>query len=600
MSLVEELKRRKVFKVGAAYLVVAWLAVQAASIGFPAFDAPPWALRIFILVALLGFPVALVLAWVFDQTPSGVVADTSTRGNRFVFAAAALLAVLAIGWYFYGQPSFRKGDTTTPTVSAAAPDKSIAVLPFSDLSPGKDQEYFSDGMAEEILNALAKVKDLKVAGRTSSFSFKGKNGDLRVIGKALGVANVLEGSVRKQGDKVRITAQLIRTDNDFHVWSETYDGDLSDVFALQERIARAITGKLAVVLNGDPAKPLVAVATTNPEAYALYLQASGIFNRREGTRFPEAVAELEQALKLDPKFARAHARLAAIHSLEPVYVPESFEASQAAVEREAALASALDPTLAEPYAALGVSYGQSNRFADAYAAMEHARALDPDDITAAFWSSVEAINTGYTARGIAQLDRVLTLDPLLPNALLWRGIQYAHAGDIDHAELLLRRAADVGLAHVGVGMHMVLAARGRIDEAITQLATGLRVLGNGLPAAAYDTIARGVYGDAGARTQALSAIDAYLATTRNSIAGTAPYALLLLGENRKAIALFAERGSSNHALFFHFFWSPEGRAARALPEFKSVAKSSGLTALWDLHGAPDVCRRVAPGDYACD
>jgi len=174
MSLIAELKRRKVFKVGAAYLVVAWLAVQAASIGFPAFDAPPWALRIFILVALLGFPVALVLAWVFDSTSAGVVADPSVRGNKLVFAAAALLAVLALGWYFYGQPSFRKGDTTTPTASAAAPDKSIAVLPFSDLSPNHDQDYFSDGMAEEILNALAKAKDLKVAGRTSSFSFKAR------------------------------------------------------------------------------------------------------------------------------------------------------------------------------------------------------------------------------------------------------------------------------------------------------------------------------------------------------------------------------------------------------------------------------------------
>jgi len=597
MSLVEELKRRKVFKVGAAYLVVAWLVVQAASIGFPAFDAPPWALRIFILVALLGFPVALVLAWVFDSTPAGVVADPSTRGNRFVFAGAVLLAVLAIGWYFYGQPSFRKGDATTPAVSAAAPDKSIAVLPFSDLSPGKDQEYFSDGMAEEILNALAKLKDLKVAGRTSSFSFKGRYDDLRVIGKALGVANVLEGSVRKQGDKVRITAQLIRTDNDFHVWSETYDGDLSDVFALQERIARAIAEKLAVVLNG---KPLVAVATSNPEAYALYLQASGIFNRREGARVPEAIGELEQALKLDPNFARAHSRLAAIHSLEPVYVPDAVESSQAAVEREAALASALDPTLAEPYAALGVSYGQSNRFADAYAAMERARMLDPDDITAGFWSGVEAINTGYTKQGIAELDRVLTLDPLLPNALLWRGIQYAHAGDIDRAERLLRRAADVGLAHVGVGLHMVLAARGNTGEAITQLAAGLRVLGAGMPPDAYETIARGVYGDAAAHARALGAIDAYLASRPKNIAGTVPYALLLLGEDRKAIALFAERGSSNHALFFHFFWSPEGRGARSLPEFKTVERWSGLTQLWDLHGAPDVCRRITPGDYACD
>src|SRR3569832_472851 len=217
MTLIAELQRRNVFKVGAAYLVVSWLVVQAASNGFPAFDAPPWALRIFILVALLGFPVALVVAWVLDSSPDGVVIDRPARGGKLVFAAAALLAVLAIGWYFFGQPSFRKGDAATPnTPGHAIPAKSIAVLPFTDLSQGHDQEYFSDGMAEEILDALTKVADLKVAGRTSSFSFKGRSEDLRAIGPELGVANVLEGSVRKQGDTVRINAQLIRTDDDFH------------------------------------------------------------------------------------------------------------------------------------------------------------------------------------------------------------------------------------------------------------------------------------------------------------------------------------------------------------------------------------------------
>jgi len=602
MSLIAELKRRKVFKVGAAYLVVAWLAVQAASIGFPAFDAPPWALRIFILVALLGFPVALVLAWVFDSTSAGVVADPSVRGNKLVFAAAALLAVLALGWYFYGQPSFRKGDTTTPTASAAAPDKSIAVLPFSDLSPNHDQDYFSDGMAEEILNALAKAKDLKVAGRTSSFSFKGKNDDLRIIGKALGVANVLEGSVRKQGDKVRITAQLIRTDNDFHIWSETYDGDLSDVFALQERIARAITEKLAVVLNGDPAKPLVAVATTNPEAYALYLQASGIFNRREGTRFPEAIGELEQALKLDPKFARAHSRLAAIHALEPIYVPDAAETSRAAAEREAALASAFDPTLAEPQAALGAMYGLAGRWTEAHIASDRALAIDPDDSTASFWGGVESINAGYTARGNALFDRALANDPLLPNALLWRGIQYAYAGDMAHAETLLRRAADVGLAHVGVGLHLVEAAQGRKAAAISQLASGLDTLGKGaaIPADAARVIAAGVYGDAAARAAAMTLIERAEAGQAGRLSALVPYSLLLLGETKHALLVMQTRSINNNALFFHLLWSPGQRALRASPEFKTFTQKSGLVELWDRFGPPDACRRVALGDYACD
>src|SRR6058998_435650 len=198
-----ELKRRKVFKVGAAYLIVAWLAVQAASIGFPAFDAPPWALRIFILIALLGFPIAVVMAWVFDLTPEGIKLDSRASGSKPLIVAAALLIVLALGWYFYGQPSFRKGDVTTPSV---ADRNSIAVLPFPNISGKADEDYFSDGMTEELLNVLAKVPQLKVVARTSVFQFKAKGGDIREIGRKLGVTNVVEGSVRHDGEQVRITA----------------------------------------------------------------------------------------------------------------------------------------------------------------------------------------------------------------------------------------------------------------------------------------------------------------------------------------------------------------------------------------------------------
>ncbi|MBC7656514.1 MAG: adenylyl cyclase, partial [Frankiaceae bacterium] len=192
MSLIAELKRRKVFRAGAAYLVVAWLAVQAASIAFPAFDAPPWALRVFILISLLGFPLALVMAWIVDATPEGMKLDPNPMGGARVFGAAAVLVALALGWYFYGQPSFRKGDVATPV---AAEQNSIAVLPFANMSSNTEQEFFSDGMTEELLNVLAKVPQLKVVARTSVFEFKGKGGDVREIGRKLGVSHILEGSV---------------------------------------------------------------------------------------------------------------------------------------------------------------------------------------------------------------------------------------------------------------------------------------------------------------------------------------------------------------------------------------------------------------------
>jgi TolB-like protein/Tfp pilus assembly protein PilF len=617
MSLLTELMQRKVFKVGAAYLVVAWLAVQAASIGFPAFDAPPWALRVFILIALLGFPLALVFAWAFDITPDGVKHEAATRGSKAVFATAAVLIALAFVWYFKGQPSYRA--TTNPPSQAAAgvadappavalapvvssspvSSKSIAVLPFTDLSPGHDQDYFSDGMAEEILNALAQVKDLKVAGRTSSFYFKGRNEDLRAIGKALGVAHILEGSVRTQGDKVRITAQLIEVADDSHLWSHAYDGDLKDVFEVQEHIARAITDQLQVVLQGNDGHRLVAVATRDPEAHALYLQASGIFNRRDGPRFPEAIDELQRAIKLDPKFARAHSRLAAIHALEPIYVPEAADASRAAAEDEAAQAIELDPRLAEPHAALSILYALQGRWMESRAAIERALAIDPDDVTANFFLGVQYINTGYTARGCEALDRVLAIDPLLPNALLWRGMQYEYAGDMARAETLLRRAADVGLLHVGVGLDGIYAAHGRTAEAIAQLTGGLRTLGAGLPPAAPAVVAAGVYGDAAAHAAALALVEQIQASQSGRLPAFVPYSLLRLGEPRRALAVLQHGLSNNSALFFHVLWSPAERATRALPEFKDLMLKIGMVDLWDRYGPPDACRRQAAGKYVC-
>jgi len=478
------LKQRKIVQWALAYVAGAFALIQVLDVVAQRFGWSDSIERALIIALAIGFFVTIVLAWYHGERGA-----QRASGMELLILALLLTIGGAIAWRF--APS-APPSVAAPAASASIAEKSIAVLPFADLSPGHDQEYFSDGMAEELLNALAKVKDLKVAGRTSSFSFKGKNDDLRAIGKVLGVANILEGSVRKQGEKVRITAQLIRTDNDFHLWSETYDGDLSDVFALQERIARAITEKLAVVLNGDSAQPLVKVATTNSEAYALYLQASGIFNRREGARFSEAIAELEQALKLDPKFARAHARLAAIYALEPIYVVDATEASRAATEREAALASALDPTLAEPYAALGAMYGLAGRWTDARIASDRSLAIDADDVNVVFWAGVGAINSGYTKRGCELLDRVLASEPLLPNALLWRGIEYVYTGDLTRGETLLRRAADVGLAHVGIGLHMVEAAHGRTAEAKQQLANGLHALAAGLAADAPAVVAAGV------------------------------------------------------------------------------------------------------------
>ena len=613
MNLIAELKRRKVFKVGAAYLVVAWIAVQAASIAFPAFDAPPWVLRVFILVVLLGFPLAVVMAWVFDITPDGVKLDANASGGKRVYAAATVLMVLALGWYFYGQPSFRKGDVAMPARAASAnaaapslqpaatiPAKSIAVLAFTDLSPGHDQGYFSDGMAEEILNALAKVKDLKVAGRTSSFSFKGKNEDLREIGKALGVANVLEGSVRKQGDKVRITAQLIHATDDFHLWSESYDGDLSDVFALQERIARAITDQLQVALQGDQRTRLVPVATKNPEAYALYLQATGTFNRRDSKHMADAIAQLAEAIRLDPEFARAYSRLAALHAVAPIYTAAAVTPSFEAAEREWRAAMKLDPELAEPYAVLGYVRAEQRRYLEAEQAFRRGLELDSDDVTTNFWHAIFLLRVGYTKQGDAALDRVLGIEPLLPNGLSWRGVEYAYAGDQANAERLSRRAEDVGLPSAGWGLSAVADARGQKTEATKYMAAMLRFIAPEFPPGDPEILAQGAYGDAPARAQAIALIDQYLIRNPASLNSVVPYALIHLGEPVRALTLARGQPTGNDGVWMTLLWSPYGRAARATPEFKVVIHRFGLVELWDKYGAPDLCKKNTSADYVCE
>jgi TolB-like protein len=606
VSLVSELHRRKVIKVGGAYLVVAWLAVQVVSIAFPAFEAPAWALRVFILLAMLGFPAALLLAWAFDATPDGLRRDVSATGSKRMFAIGAVLAALALGWYFIAPVAVREVPPAAPVAAApvapavaAVPRKSIAVLPFVNMSADKDNEYFSDGIAEEILNALAKVDGLKVAGRTSSFQYKGRNESLQAIGAALGVAHVLEGSVRKQGDKVRITAQLIQASDGYHLWSETYDGDLADVFELQERIARSITDELKVVLDGAQAKRLVDTGTSNTDAYSLYLQASAIFNRREGRRMPEAIALLEQATKLDPAYARAYARLASVHSISGNYRTIPGETAVANVRDAARRAIELDPQLGEPHAALGLVYGSQRRFQDEREEFERALALDPDDVTTNVWYSFALIRTGYRREGIKVLDRALQLDPLLPIALMWRSMEDLGDGHVDEADRKLRLAAENNLMFVGLGQFRVDRARGDTAAGIAHLGQALGVFDADFPDGSNEVFARACFHDEAARSESLRRIDAYLATDPKPVAGLAVFTLLCLGEHERAMEAIERGPTSNDALFMPgAFRAGEYPGWIASPRFALMARRIGLVAHWDRYGPPDACRKQG-AEYVC-
>jgi serine/threonine protein kinase/tetratricopeptide (TPR) repeat protein len=526
---------------------------------------------------------------------------TQPRRRRWWWLAIPLaVASLVAAGLKFGAPMLAKRSAATTEASAEATGlPSIAVLPFVNLSSDKEQEYFSDGISEELLDALARVKGLRVAGRTSSFHFKGKNEDLRTIAETLGVANILEGSVRKQGNRVRITAQLIQASDGFHRWSNTFEGDLTDVFELQERIARAITEELKVVLQGGQRTRLVPVATTNPEAYALYLQATAIFNRRDGHRFRDGIRQLEEAIRLDPGYARAWSRLATLQVLLPVYVPGEFDSALAAAEQAARRAIALDPTLAEPQAVLGLAFQSRRRWLEARVAFQRALELDPDDVTANFWFGASLMGDGYTHQGSQVLDKVLAIDPSMPNALFWRGRTAIDDGDVELAERLLMRAKDLGLVHVGIGLSALADVRGQKEEAIRQMTSFLEILGSDLPPGLASAASRGTFGDAQARARALVLIDGYLSTRPAQVAGEVPFVLLRLGQTAKALELFEAGPTSNDSLLWPDLWSPYGRSARTSPAFPEFVRRTGLVDLWEHEGPPDLCRRVGPRDYVC-
>jgi TolB-like protein/Tfp pilus assembly protein PilF len=564
-----------------------------------------------ILLLALGFPIAVVMAWLLEATPEGLKVEPAGVGNKRVIGAAAAVAGLAVLWYFVGQPAVRNGAAPAarepPAETAAAPApaapkvsrNSIAVLAFADMSADGKSEYLGDGIAEEILNALAKVDGLKVAGRTSSFHYKGRNEDLREIGKALGVANVLEGSVRRQGDQVRITAQLVRADDGFHLWSETFPGTMDDVFALQERIAREVAGKLQVVLSGEQSKQLVKAGTSNPDAYALYLQASLIFNRRQGPRMPEGRKMLEQAIALDPKYARAWARLASMHVISPNYRTIAPATMLASVQDAARHASELDPMLGEPHAATGLALVTLRRYREGLAEFDKALQLEPDDITANVWKGIALAQLGYRKEGNQSLDRALEIDPMLPIALLWRGMSHAASGELDVADRQLQLAEESNLAFVGLGRSQVALLRGDASASAEQFLRAFRVLARDFDDDTLAVFGRACTGDAAARPEARARVERYLDTKPRPLNAASVYVLFCVGEEARGLELYSQEATSNDALVAGALFRGLWPKVFALDSFPEAARRIGWAEFWEAKGAPDRCRKAANGDWHC-
>ncbi len=490
-----ELKRRRVFRVMAVYGAVAFGVLQAADVLIPALHLPETMITGIAVLALLGFPLAIALAWVFDRTPDGLTrtpeAETAeirtivsqSAGSRWPAGIAAVVgtALLVSGvWWVIGRgddPGARSAtDSQGSTVAAAAApgamsadENSIAVLPFVNMSGDAENEYFSDGLSEELINALVMVDGLKVAARTSAFAFRGQERDVREIGTELGVEHVLEGSVRKAGNRVRITAQLIHAEDGFHLWSETYDRQLDDIFAVQEEIAAAISEQLELTLTPEDRSNLARRRTDDLEAYDLYLLGRHNWATRLDEGLLNAQRYFEAAIERDSSFAPAWAGLAAVYDALPWYT--DFPAHEGARKgKEAARnAIALDPSLAEAHAALGVILYEFDWDWDgAAAAFVDMHAADPDYAQGLNWECQFQTAIGEIDQALALCRRAVELDPLFMHNHYILGYTLASAGQMDEALVSLERAIELQPAQPELQLDLAgfLLTADRFEEAV--------------------------------------------------------------------------------------------------------------------------------------
>ena len=442
MSFIDELKRRNVIRVAIAYVIVAWFIAQVTELALESFAAPDWVIKTVLFLLVIGFPLALILAWAYELTPEGIKLEkdvdrsesiTHGTGRKLDFAIIAVL-VLAVSLLVADKFT---GDQ--PSDPPRMVEKSIAVLPFVNISSDKEQEYFSDGITEQILNALASVKELKVAGRTSSFAFKGQNQDLRRIGDILGVEHILEGSVRKSGTTVRIAAQLVQADDGFHLWSDTYDRELTDVFAIQDEIAAEILSQLKARLV-DEERQVLESQRTDPEAYDLYLLAKQRLYDRTRLTIESAVALLDQTIAKDPNYAPAYAQrgiatmLLSDRSYGTIPEAEANEQGKRFIDK----ALEMNPQLAEAWAGLGLYYiDQPTEYEQAIEALTKALSINPNLIDASNWLQTALSGSGDVRGALQILEHMTQRDPLYRPGFANAVAAFDHFGQEDKAQALI-------------------------------------------------------------------------------------------------------------------------------------------------------------------
>jgi adenylate cyclase len=606
-----ELKRRHVYRVAAAYVVVAWLILQVINNVAPGLNLPNSAVTLVIVLLAAGFPIALIFAWIFDIKATGPADVPAPKANTtaldFVLAGG-LAAVIAI--FAYEQVAAPGGRSVQrlATGAAAAPKPqpggiSVAVLPFVNLSSDKEQEFFSDGMTEEITSALAKISNLRVVGRTSAFQFKGQNKDLTAIGQALHATHLIEGSVRKDGNEVRITAQLIQADDGTHLWTESYNRELKGVFAIQEEIATAIASALRVPLGLKEGQSLVVNRTPNTDSYEDYLRARALVRARgalePGGPLTEAAKLLEQVVARDPNYAPAWGLLALAYALAPNFsdalnngstddIRRAEAQSLQQAELAAQQATRLDPNNVDGYTALALARHYRGAFVRAEDSFKQALSLDPGSPEALHLYGIMLANVGRSKDSLAMRLRLQAQEPLVPifnqitALVLWLNRRN------DEAIGILKASSPTNVNRGWLAQ--VDASMGRYGEA----ADALREMTPGM-------FRPGVIEEA---VRLLRSAPAPAASPQTTLSNRWPgFVYLYAGAPNEVLDFYeslAEAGYPAIGNIPSFLWAPAYAPVRKTERFRAYARKAGMVDYWRERGWPDLCRPMAADDFVCD
>lgn len=583
MSLFAELKRRSVIRVGAAYAVVAWILIEVSDTIFPRLGFPEWTVTFVIVLLLLGLPLALFLAWAYELTPDGlrrdsaVAAGEATRAatgsrrriDRFIVAGLVLVIALmgAERVWFAGENAALPSD--------ARGEVSIGVLAFANMSEDPENEHFADGISEEILNILAAVEGLRVASRSSAFSFKGQGAGIPEIARALNVSHVLEGSVRRQDGRVRITAQLIRADTDGHLWSQAYDRDLTDIFQVQQEIARAITGALEDVLGTR--RVVVEASTEDLEVYDRFLRGRALFHKR--TELDRAIEDLRWAVEREPGFGEAWTYLAAAYYVAPGYDTDlSSQAARDGAADAVGRASRLAPEDPLVLAIRGGMRADAGDFVGATDLLRRAAGLRTPDATPLLWYGLHLVLAGYAAESLEVLERAAAMDPMSGVIQGWIAQAHMVLGNLEEAETHSRRALDRDWPGAAWFFSLELFRRGDLKRASEWWGSALQD--------EPSVIDFGAVIDPPRRGELLEATDAVLG----------PMLLLAWGREEEYLdrAFAAVRDGHFDAWTLVGAWYRSSPRAREQPRFFELARQVGLVDLWESRGYPPGCTRVAP------